>query len=189
MKPLLRSGVPHLVACVAALWLAAPTLAGTTNPHIAAFVQYFANGAPATVHCPDTLDEWTNQLGEGEGDPNEVFGRTLTATTVVQFRPDLCPILDNLAQSTADDSTKALAVLTLVHESYHVRHWSWRWNEARVECQAIRHFRIGVLVAGGTHALADRLLPFALSWHAHITQNRAYAFRRCKVPHLPGSTE
>jgi hypothetical protein len=87
-----------------------------TNPHIAAFVQVFSNGTPAEVRCPDSPEEWSLDLG-GPLNAEEIYGRTFTRTAVVEFRSDLCPILDSLANSSADDSTKALAVLTLVHES------------------------------------------------------------------------
>jgi hypothetical protein len=153
----------------------------TVNPHIAAFIQVFANGAPAVVRCPDSPEEWGWDIGSPE-DAERIFGVTHTQASVVEFRADLCPILDNLAYSTADDSTKALAVLVLVHESYHVRHWTWRNSEARVECQAIRHFRAGVRVLGGSRELADRLLPFALLWHAQIASTPDYTLDSCLVP-------
>lgn len=175
-----------LIAAAAALVGGMATQAGamaatSTNPHIAAFVEVFSSGTPAQVRCPDSPDEWSHDLGDPLS-PEEIYGRTFTGTEVVEFRSDLCPILDNLASSSADDSTKALAVLALVHESYHVRHWRWRLNEAHVECQAIRHFRVGVRVLGGSQQLADHLFPFALYWHAHITQGLAYYLASCAVP-------
>jgi len=182
MRPL-----PSVVALVAVVlcFAAAGPRAGAagvaTNLHIAAFVEVFANGAPAEVRCPDSLEEWSLDLGEPLA-PEEIYGRTFTGTNVVEFRWDLCPILDDLSGSSADDTTKALAVLTLIHESYHVRHWSWRLNEARVECQAIRHFRVGVQVLGGSQQLADRLLPFGLEWHDRIARDRAYYLASCEVP-------
>jgi hypothetical protein len=45
------------------------------------------------------------------------LGENLRLTAVVEFRSDLRPILDNLAYSSADDSSKTLAVLMLVLES------------------------------------------------------------------------
>jgi hypothetical protein len=154
----------------------------SVNLHIAAFVQVFANGTPAEVRCPNSAEEWSSDLGDPR-DAEEVYGRTFTQSAVVEFRSDLCPILDNLTNSSADDSTKALAVLSLVHESYHVRHWKWRLNEAHVECQAIRHFRVGVMVLGGSQELADRLFPLGLGWHYHITENNApYFLASCQVP-------
>jgi hypothetical protein len=163
------------------LLFAPPARAYSTNPHIAAFVQFFANGVPTEVRCPESAEEWSFDLG-GPFDANEVYGRTFTHVAIVEFRWDLCPILDNLVFSTADDSTKALAVLALVHESYHVRRWRWRLNEARVECRAIRHFRVAVQVLGGSRALADRLFPLGLAWHYHITSNPSYYQPSCDVP-------
>jgi hypothetical protein len=163
------------------LWLASSARAYSTNPHIAAFVQVFSSGTPAEVRCPVSLDEWSFDLGDPLN-AEDVYGRTFTRTEVVEFRSDLCTILDNLADSSADDSTKALAVLTLVHESYHVRRWRWRLNEAHVECQAIRHFRVGVRVLGGSQQLADRLFPLGLSWHNQIARNPSYNLSSCEVP-------
>jgi hypothetical protein len=163
------------------LFLAPPAQAYSTNLHIAAFVQVFANGIPAEVRCPDSHEEWSFDLGDPLN-AGEIYGRTLTRTGTVEFRPDLCPILDSLVNSSADDSIKALAVLTLVHESYHVRHWGWRLNEAHVECQAIRHFRVGVRVLGGSQQLADRLFPLAIAWHNLITQNPSYYLASCELP-------
>jgi hypothetical protein len=169
---------------LAAVLMAAPAArAYTTDPHIGAFVELFANGAPAEVRCPDSLEEWSLDLGSPLN-ADAIYGRTFTRSAVVEFRSDLCPILDDLAHSTADDSTKALAVLTLVHESYHVRHWRWRLDEARVECQAIRHFRVGVRVLGGSQELADRLLPLALSWHDELGRDPLYRFASCRLPAL-----
>ena len=169
---------------VLAAWVPARAAhAYTANAHVAAFVEVFASGAPAEVDCPDSPEEW--QLMTGAEVPDNMYGRTDIRRQVVSFRPDLCPILDNLALSDADNRTKALAVLVLVHESYHVRHWAWRLDEARVECQAIRHFRAGVRILGGSAALADRLLPFGLAWHNWITENRLFFRSSCRLPQLP----
>ena len=171
-----------LASSIACALLAVPSAnAYSTNPHIAAFVEVFASGTPAEVRCPDSAEEWSVDLGDPVN-AQEIYGRTFTTTAVVELRWDLCPILDDLAGSSADDSTKALAVLTLVHESYHVRHWSWRLNEARVECQAIRHFRVGVRVLGGSQQLADRLLPFALAWHVELARDPVYQLPACRLP-------
>jgi hypothetical protein len=180
-----RAALTIAAAClpliVGALCLAPSGQSYATDPHIAAFVQVFANGTPAQVRCPDSFEEWSFDLGDPV-DAQDVYGRTFTRTAVVEFRSDLCPILDDLVSSTADDSTKALAVLSLVHESYHVRRWSWRLDEARVECEAIRHFRVGVRVLGGSQQLADQLFPFALSWHEKITRIPLYYLASCEVP-------
>jgi hypothetical protein len=55
-------------------------------------------------------------------------------------------------------------------------------NEAHVECQAIRHFRVGVQVLGGSQQLADRLFPLALAWHDVITKNPSYYLASCELP-------
>jgi hypothetical protein len=153
----------------------------SVDPHIAAFVEVFSSGTPAEVRCPESAEEWSHDLGSPLN-AEEIYGTTFVRTEVVEFRADLCAILDDLAGSTADDATKALAVLVLIHESYHVRHWAWRHNEARVECQAIRHFRVGVRVLGGSQQLANRLFPLGLAWHDQIARNPSYYLATCALP-------
>ncbi|HEX9295623.1 MAG TPA: hypothetical protein VF881_07305 [Polyangiaceae bacterium] len=71
----------------------------------------------------------------------------------------------------------------LLHEAYHVRHWKWRRNEGKVECQAIRHFTIGAQLLGASPALANELLPFALAAHARmVTLFPEYRDRTCMLP-------
>ena len=41
----------------------------------------------------------------------------------------------------------ALGALALIHEAYHLRIWNHRLDEGRVNCQAIRHFKVGVMAA------------------------------------------
>jgi hypothetical protein len=71
----------------------------------------------------------------------------------------------------------------LVHEAYHVRRWAGRWNEAKVECRAIRDFTKAVVLLGGSRELANELLPSALA--AHLRMGAVfpeYRARECKLP-------
>jgi hypothetical protein len=70
----------------------------------------------------------------------------------------------------------------LVHEAYHLRHWKWRRNEGKVECQAIRHFTAGAELLGASPALVNDLLPYALAAHARmVTVFPNYRERECKL--------
>jgi hypothetical protein len=78
---------------------------------------------------------------------------------------------------------RATGTLVLVHEAYHLRRWKWRRNEAKVECQAIRHFVDGAERLGASPELANDLLPYALAAHARmVTLFPEYRDPRCKLP-------
>lgn len=79
----------------------------------------------------------------------------------------------------------ALAVMVLVHESYHLRmSYRNRHLEYAVQCKAIRHWRYAVYFLGGSEALATRLWPYAWREHQEINRNPVYRSTRCKVPPL-----
>jgi hypothetical protein len=78
---------------------------------------------------------------------------------------------------------RATGVLVLVHEAYHLRRWRWRRNEAKVECQAIRHFRVGAQLLGASPGLANELLPYALAAHGRmVSLFPEYRDPGCKLP-------
>lgn len=139
---------------------------------------------PAEVRCPDQA-EWGDfaRIELGESDPELVFGATHLKADWIMLRTDICEAADRPGDETISPSLRALAVMTLVHEAYHVRRWSARRNEGRVQCQAIRHFRVGAQLLGATRAQADLLYPFALSWHRGIAQRDSeYHWSGCRVP-------
>jgi hypothetical protein len=78
---------------------------------------------------------------------------------------------------------QALGVLVLTHEAFHLRHWRFRRNEAKVECQAIVHFKDAAQRLGATLPEAENLYPYALALHAH--QARLFPSYRdptCRIP-------
>jgi hypothetical protein len=71
----------------------------------------------------------------------------------------------------------------LVHGAYHLRRWKWRQSEAKVECEATRHFKTGAELLGASPQLANDLLPYALAAHARmVTLFPNYRDRHCKLP-------
>ena len=77
---------------------------------------------------------------------------------------------------------RALGVQVLVHESYHLRRWGSAGNEAKVECQAIRHFKVAVRLLGGTPTDADELWPYALAAYWRLARLApGYYDPSCKV--------
>jgi hypothetical protein len=77
-----------------------------------------------------------------------------------------------LAVASGDESVpdweRAIGVTVIVHEGYHLRHWSGAASEAEVECKTIRHFKVAVQLLGGSRRLADELFPVALAYHYQL---------------------
>jgi hypothetical protein len=78
---------------------------------------------------------------------------------------------------------QALGVLVLTHEAFHLRHWRFRRNEGKVECQALVAFRDAAQRLGATAAEAEDLYPYALALHEYKVRLFAeYRDRTCVVP-------
>jgi hypothetical protein len=78
---------------------------------------------------------------------------------------------------------QAAGVWVLVHESFHLRHWRFRSNEAKVACQAIVYFRDGAMRLGASEAQAEELYPYALALHIRQAQLFSwYRDARCPMP-------
>jgi hypothetical protein len=78
---------------------------------------------------------------------------------------------------------QALGALVLTHEAFHLRHWRFRRDEGKVECQAIAHFRDAAQRLGATAAQAEDLYPYALALRAYeIRLFPAYRDPTCVVP-------
>jgi hypothetical protein len=71
----------------------------------------------------------------------------------------------------------------LVHEAFHLRHWRFRRDEAKVACQAIVYFRDAAMRLGASEEQAEELYPYALA--LHIRQSELFSWYRdgkCPVP-------
>jgi hypothetical protein len=137
----------------------------------------------AEVRCPSG-DEWVNDPIWGT-DPVAPRGWAYTnmVRDYVVLHPLLCAAALRMADSQVPMAERAAAALVLVHEAYHVRSWAIRWNEAKVECQAIRNFKLGARLLGASPALANELLPFALALHLRMgARFPEYADPKCRLP-------
>jgi hypothetical protein len=79
---------------------------------------------------------------------------------------------------------RALAVsVVLVHEAFHLRHWRYRRDEGKVECQAMVYFTEAAQKLGASADEADNLYPYALAWHRWLTQRLPwYRDPACVIP-------
>lgn len=111
--------------------------------------------------------------------------------TVEHIDADLCRAALAVNDSSLDPYVRAMGVLVIVHESYHLRRWGAAGSEAQVECQAIRHWRIGAMFLGATPETIAALWPWALAAHYEetnifniFTGTRPYRDDACDIPPL-----
>jgi len=143
---------------------------------------YFAL-RPAEVRCP-SMEEWTSDPIWGtQPNPQRAWGYTDMVNDHIVLHPALCAGALAVPDATVPAWQRATGVLVLVHESYHLRRWKWRRSEAKVECQAIRHFTTGAELLGASSELANDLLPYALAAHERMVRLfPEYLDRGCKLP-------
>jgi len=78
---------------------------------------------------------------------------------------------------------QALGALVLTHEAFHLRHWRFRRNEGKVECQALANFRDAARRLGATAAQAEGLYPYALALHGYkVRLFPEYRDPKCVIP-------
>ena len=138
---------------------------------------------PADVRCP-TMAEWVSDPIWGNGpDPQRAWGYTDMLHDFSVIHPLLCAGANAVTDTAVPAWQRATGVLVLVHESYHLRHWSGRYSEAKVECQAVRRFRQGAELLGATPELANDLLPYGLAAHDRMVRLYPnYRDRTCNLP-------
>jgi hypothetical protein len=170
------------LAFVAVLLVASPASAYDTPPELQRFAAVFAM-REAEVRCP-SMEEWIRDPIWGTApNPSRAWGYTDMVNDHIVLHPALCAGALAVADPGIPHWQRATGVLVLVHESYHMRLWSRRRNEAKVECQAIRHFKVGARLLGASPELANELLPHALAAHARMERlYPEYRDDKCKVP-------
>jgi hypothetical protein len=138
---------------------------------------------PAEVRCPSTVEWQADPIWGTAPNPQRAWGYTDMITEYIVLHPTLCAGAVAVSDRLIPQWQRATGVLVLVHEAYHLRRWKWRRNEAKVECQAIRHFRRAAQLLGASSELANDLLPFALAAHARmVTLFPEYRDPHCKLP-------
>jgi hypothetical protein len=137
----------------------------------------------AEVRCP-SMEEWIHDPIWGSApNPSRAWGYTDMLNDHIVLHPALCAGAVAVDDPETPLWQRATGVLVLVHEAYHLRLWSWRRNEAKVECQAIRHFKVGARLLGASPELANELLPYALAAHARMKRlYPEYRDDKCKLP-------
>jgi hypothetical protein len=84
--------------------------------------------------------------------------------------PHVCKGALSLASPEVPAWQRAIGTLVLVHEAFHLRHWRFRRDEGKVECQAMVYFTEAAERLGASEAEANNLYPYALAWHWRQTE-------------------
>jgi hypothetical protein len=143
---------------VTTLVLARPAAAYDKPPELQRVAAVFALRG-AEVRCP-SLEEWINDPIWGTApNPSRAWGYTDMLNDHIVLHPTLCAGALAVGDAGVPLWQRATGVLVLVHEAYHTRLWSWRRNEAKVECQAIRHFKLGHACSALRRSLQTSCFP------------------------------
>jgi hypothetical protein len=133
-------------------------------------------GRPTEVRCP-TLAEWQRDWSAAGA-----WAYTNLNEDWIVLHPALCAGALDLSERSLPTAQRAMGVLVLLHESFHVRRWKYRRNEGRVECAAIRAFKSGAQALGASNEEAEELYPYALALHFRTVQLFPEYGVACRLP-------
>lgn len=129
------------------------------------------------VRCA-TATEWRDDFASSFG-----FAYTNLRDDYVVLGPTVCDGALAVGSATVPAWQQALGILVLTHEAFHLRHWRYRRNEGKVECQAMVYFREAAQRLGATVAQADDLYAYALALHDYkVRLFPQYRDPRCIYP-------
>jgi hypothetical protein len=110
------------------------------------------------VRCP-SQPEW-------DADPHRTtfsWGYTNVHSDYTVLPPMICAGAMNVGSSSVPAWQQAAGVWMLVHEAFHLRHWRFRGNEAKVGCQTIVYFTDAAARLGASDSQAQELYPYGLA--------------------------
>jgi hypothetical protein len=152
-----------IVAAVAVLLVPMAARAYDTPSELNEVARVYSLGA-GEVRCP-TPPEWDAYYGSAFA-----WGSTNLREDVTTLAPAMCEGALGVGGTSIPLWQQAAGVWVLVHESFHLRHWRYRRNEAKVACQTIVYFRDAAMKLGATEAQAEELYPYALALHIRQTE-------------------
>lgn len=112
------------------------------------------------VRCP-SQPEW-------DADPHRTtfsWGYTNVRRDYTVLPPMICAGAMNVGSVSVPTWQQAAGVWMLVHEAFHLRHWRFRRNEAKVGCQTIVYFTDAAARLGASDSQAQELYPYGLALH------------------------
>jgi hypothetical protein len=128
------------------------------------------------VRCPSER-EWDDDFASSIG-----YAYTNLVEDYAVLAPVVCAGATGVGSPHVPDWQQALGVLVLVHEAFHLRHWRWRRNEGKVECQAMVYFREAAVRLGASEDHAYELYAYAIALHAYkVRIFPEYRDRACRL--------
>ena len=165
-----------LAGVLAALAVAAGALGYERSVSLNEVAAVYSLGV-GEVRCPSE-EEWNADWGSAFG-----YAYTNLAADYAVLSPAVCKGALGVGDPAVADWQEALGVLVLVHESFHLRHWRWRKNEGKVECQAMVYFKEAAVRLGASDEHAHALYAYALALHGHkVRVFPNYRYRSCLLP-------
>jgi hypothetical protein len=176
---------------VIAAALAAPALAVTRHAELDRVASIFAmRPVKASCYLAKEPDSPWSRGNWGHIDATR-GARQLANETVLHLDSRICVGALRVNDSAVPAWQRSLGVLVLVHEAYHLRRWGAAGSEAKVECKAIRHWKVAARLFGATDQTVAELWPHALTHHYEVTSrtsvrtgDRPYYDPSCQVPPL-----
>jgi len=182
----LRRGIPALaragvgcglvLAAMGALLLAPAASAYDVPPRLNEVARVYSLGV-GEVRCPSQA-EWDAYYGSAFA-----WGSTNLREDYTTLAPFICGGALTVGSPSVPLWQQAAGVWVLVHESFHLRHWRFRRDEAKVACQAIVYFRDAAMRLGASEEQAEELYPYALA--LHIRQAELFSWYRAKTCRPP----
>lgn len=165
-----------MLSVLALLALTATARAYDAPPRLTEVARVYALGI-GEVRCSSSA-EWDAHVASSFG-----MAYTNLRDDYAVLAPPVCEGALGVAAPDVPLWQQALGVLVLTHEAFHLRHWRFRRDEGKVECQAIVYFKDSAERLGATRPQAEALYPYALAWHARqVRLFTRYRDPKCVIP-------
>jgi hypothetical protein len=173
----LRSAISPLALLTFAVLAVAPSAPGFGEAADLTEVAHVYSLGAGEVRCP-SRSEWDADFGSSFG-----WAYTNLRGDYAVLGPLVCEGALGVGSDAVPAWQQALGIVVLTHEAFHLRHWRYRRDEGKVECQAIVHFRDAAQLLGATTAQADDLYPYALALRQYeIRLFPQYRDPTCVIP-------
>jgi hypothetical protein len=167
---------PILLSLVVALALAPAATAYEVPSELNEVARVYSLGA-GEVRCP-SREEW-----DGDWASSFSWAYTDIRNDYTVLGPAVCAGALGVGSADVPLWQQALGALVLTHEAFHLRHWRFRRNEGKVECQALANFRDATRRLGATAPQAEELYPYALALHDYkVRLFPQYRDPTCVIP-------
>jgi hypothetical protein len=173
-----RATAAAALALAAAAVALAPAAWATERPTLLNEVARRYSLGVGEVRCPSQAEWNADPLHESFS-----WGYTNVRENYTVLPPLICTGALDVGSSSTPAWQQAAGVWMLVHEAFHLRHWRFRRNEAKVGCQTIVYFTDAAARLGVSEAQAQLLYPYGLAlYKLEIDHYPWHRDPKCIVP-------